>query len=171
MSLTKYTDYIGFHQIAKGGNNDEKIQTYIDEIEPTMLRDLLGNTLYDLFIADIDPITNKPVTARFLSLYDAFSIDVSLGSGCQERSLGMVEMLKGFVYYSFVGDSDYFNTISGNVKNQFSNSLGVSYIQLGLTERYNLGLQTYNVIQWYICENSATYPEYNGLNKDVASWL
>lgn len=170
MSLTKYTDYIGFYQIAKGGNNDEKIETYIDAVEPNMLRNLLGCTLYDLFIADIDPVTNKPLTAKYLSLYNAFCVDVSIGSGDQKRSLGMVEMLKGFVYYNFVGDSDFFNTISGNVSNQFSNSLPVNTMQIGLTERYNLGLQTYEAIQWFICDNSTDYPEYNGINLNVFGW-
>jgi len=171
MSLTKYTDYIGFYQIAKGSGNTDRIQTYIDEIEPVMLRNLLGCALYDLFIADIDPITNKPVTARFLSIYNAINVDVSTGSGEQKRSLGMVEMLKGFTYYNFVGDSDFFNTISGNVSNQFSNSLSVNAMQIGLTERYNLGKQTYDVIQWFICDNSTDYPEYNGLNIEVITWL
>lgn len=171
MSLTKYTDYIGRYQIAKGSGNDEKIQTYIDSVEPNMLRNLLGCTLYDLFIADIDPITNKPLTARFLSLYNEFHVDISIGSGDQKRSLGMVEMLEGFVYYNFVGDSDFFNTISGNVSNQFSNSLPVNTMQIGLTERYNLGLQTYEAIQWFICENSTDYPEYNGIKLDVITWL
>lgn len=165
------TDFTGFYAISNGtANQDDKIDAYIDSSEPKFLRDLLGCDLYDLFITDLD-VNNIPQTQRFIDIYDAFCVDDSIGSGVQRRSKGMVEMLKGFIYFNIVRDSDYFNTISGNVKNEFSNSTSVSTVQMGLTERYNVALGTYWSIQCFICDNASTYPEYNGLNKDVLTWL
>ena len=171
MSITKITDYVGFYQISKGGNQEEKLQPYIDNVESNFLMNLLGCDLYNLFISDIDPVTNLPLTDRFLNIYNAFSVDVESFTGCQKRSKGIKEMLKGFVYYVFVRDSDYFNTVSGNVKHQFSNSLSANQIEIGLTGRYNLSLVTYSNIQWYINENSTDYPEFNGINLEPITWL
>ena len=80
-------------------------------------------------------------------------------------------MLKGFTYYNIARNADFFNTISGNLKNEFSNSTHVSTIQMGLNERYNVALGTYNAIQWFICDNASDYPEYNGLTKEVVTFL
>ncbi len=172
MAFLTPNQFEGFYKISNGGTNqDDKLNVYIDEAEPYYLRDLLGCTLYDLFVADLDPVTGLPVTARFLDIFNAFCIDESLGNGCQRRSNGMVTMLKGFTYYNIVRDSDFFNTISGNVKNTFSNSLDVKELEYGLAERYNVALSTYKTIQWYICENSADYPEYNGIKRDFETWL
>lgn len=163
------TDFTGFYAISHGATNqDNKIEAYINEYEPDFLRDLLGVELYDLFVADLDPITGLPVTARFLDIYNAIYLD---DDSCIRISKGMKEMLKGFVYFNIVRDSDFHNTISGNVKNEFSNASSVTTIQMGLNERYNVALGYYNTIQWFICENSADYPEYNGQSKEVEVWL
>lgn len=164
------TDFIGYYQIAKPNSHKiGELQSYINNIEPSILRDMLGNELYDLFIADL--VAGVPQSSRFLAIFNAFQVDSSTYSGVQHRSLGITEMLKGFVYFDYVRDSDYFNTISGNVKNDFANSVSVTSVQFGLDERYNIALSTYCEIQWYINENSSDYPEYNGLNKEVKVWL
>jgi len=164
------SDFTGFYQISNGATaQDDKINVYIASNEPKFLRDLLGCTLYDLFVADL--VANVPQTQRFIDIFDAFCVDDSIGSGVQRRSDGMVEMLKGFTYYNIVRDSDFSNTISGNIKSEFSNSTIVSVIQMGLDERYNVAMGTYNNIQWFICDNSDVYPEYNGLIKEVEIWL
>jgi len=166
MFLTS-TDFIGYYQIAKPNSHQiGELQSYIDSVEPSVLRDLLGCELYDLFIADL--VSGVPQSARFTAIFNAFNLD---DGDCQYRSLGIKEMLKGFVYYSYVRDSDYFNTISGNVKNNFANSTGTRGVQYGLDERYNVSLDTYDTIQWYINENITNYPEYNGLNKEVKVWF
>lgn len=163
------TDFTGFYAISNGGaNQNDKIEDYIAEYEPDFLRDLLGVELYDLFVADLDPITGLPVTARFLDIYNAIYLD---DDSCIRISKGMKEMLKGFVYFNIVRDSDFHNTISGNVKNEFSNASSVTTIQMGLNERYNVAVGYYNTIQWFICENSSVYPEYNGQSKEVEVWL
>jgi len=162
------TDFTGFYQLSKGNSyQDAVIDEYITENQEQFLLDLLGCDLYALFIADLDPTSGLPQTQRFIDIFDAFCIDDTIGTGNQRRSKGMKVMLKGFTYFNIARNSDFFNTISGNVKNTFSNSLPVKEIEYGLNERYNVAMGTYNAIQWYICENDSVYPEYNGMNKEV----
>lgn len=160
------TDFTGQYQISKGNSyKDADTDVYIEDNQENFLIDLLGCDLYDLFIADL--VNNVPQAQRFIDIFDKFCIDDPIGSGTQRRSKGIKVMLKGFTYFNIVRDSDFFNTISGNVKNEFSNSSAVSGAQMGLTERYNIAIGSYWAIQWYICDNASTYPEYNGLFKDV----
>lgn len=162
------TDFTGFYQVSNGNAyQDDKINTYIADAQPKFLRDLLGCTLYDLFIADL--VNDVPQTQRFIDIFDAFCTDDGNTNGTQYKSDGIKAMLKGFTYYNIVRDSDFFNTISGNVKNTFSNSLSVTDFEAGTNERYNVALGTYQVIQWYICDNASVYPEYNGMDKEVVT--
>ena len=163
------TDFTGFYQISNGNpHQDVKIDEYIADNQEEFLTDLLGCDLYALFIADL--VNDVPQTQRFIDIFNAFCVDDS-GCGTQIRSKGMKVMLKGFTYFNIVRNSDFFNTISGNVKNEFSNSAHVSTVEMGINERYNVALGTYRAIQWFICENDTIYPEYNGMSKNVQIWL
>ena len=160
------TDFTGKYQISNGASaQDAKIDDYIADDQEKFLIDLLGCDLYALFIADL--VNDVPQTQRFIDIFNSFCIDYPVGSGTKRRSKGIKLMLKGFTYFNIVRDSDFFNTISGNVKNNFSNSSAVSGSQMGLSERYNIAVGSYWAIQWFICDNAATYPEFNGIFKDV----
>jgi len=164
------SDFTGFYQISNGATaQNDNIEAYIASTEPKFLRDLLGNTLYELFVADL--VANVPQTQRFIDIFDEFYIDNPIGSGEQVNSLGIKEMLKGFTYYNISRDANYSNTNSGNVRSDFSNSSPITTTENGTEERYNVALGSYNAIRWFICENSATYPEYNGITKAVQTWI
>ena len=106
------TDFTGFYQISKGNSyQDVKVDEYIESNQKEFLIDLLGATLYDLFIADLDPSTGLPLSTRFLNIFNAFHLDDTIGTGEQKKSKGIKVMLKGFTYFNIVRDSDYFNTI------------------------------------------------------------
>ena len=171
MSFTATTDYTGFWKIGKTNHVSNDLQEYIDNGEPEKLRDLLGCELYDLFIADFAITGTEPTEQRFKDIFDPFCMDDGNTNGLQHRSEGMKAMLKGFVYNEYVKDTDFANVISGNVKNNFSNSAQARSVEYGITERYNRSVCTYQEIQWFIRDNSSTYPEFNGICKDVVSWL
>ena len=160
-------DFIGFYKVSGNSHTQSELQTYIDNGEPRYLMELLGVELYNLFIADLNP-NFTPQSQRFLDIFNPFSYDDDCGIVVSD---GLIEMLKGFVYYDYVRDSDFFNTISGNVKHNYSNSSKARTVEYGLAERYNRALSTYIAIQDYIIKNSQTYPEYNGQAKDVLIWL
>lgn len=160
------TDFTGVYQISNGASSqDAKIDEYITDNQEDFLIDLLGCDLYDLFIADL--VNDVPQTQRFIDIFDKFCIDDTVGTGKQKRSKGIKVMLKGFTYYNIVRDSDFFNTISGNVRNDMSNSSAVSGVEMGINERYNIAVGSYWAIQWFICDNLTDYPEYNGVSKAV----
>ena len=120
-----------------------------------------------MFIADLDG-NGVPQTQIYLDIYNAFYTDYN---NCQIKSDGMLEMLKGFIYYEYVRDGNFFNTISGTVKNTFANSEMARTAEFGLNERYNVALQSFDAIQWFICQNEEDYPTYNGIKLDVQIWL
>ncbi len=160
-------DFIGYYKISGNTYSEIELQTYIDNIEPKVLRSLLGCELYDLFVADLDG-NGVPQTQIYLDIYNAFYTDYN---NCQIKSDGMLEMLKGFIYYEYVRDGNFFNTISGTVKNTFVNSEMARTAEFGLNERYNVALQSFDAIQWFICQNEENYPTYNGVKLDVQIWL
>lgn len=165
--ITTPNDYTGFYQIAGNSFSDDELETYIVEQQRERLIDLLGINLYNLFIADLDE-NNEPQTTRFQEIFNPIAVDVN---GVQTRSKGIPTMLKGFTYYNFVKDSDFVNTITGNVKNDFSNSKTAMAVQYGLYQRYNTAVMTFEAIQQYICDNSETYPEFNGITIEFITWL
>ena len=57
--------------------------------------------------------------------------------------------------------------MAGTVKSNIENSQHVSNWVFGLAEHYNTGIDSYKSIQWFICDNSSTYPEYKGQDKDL----
>lgn len=169
MAFTQQTDYKGYYQISGNSFSATELDLYINREEPERLRDLLGCTLYDLFVADL--VGNVPQSARFLAIFNPICDDDGNTYGLQYRSEGMVEMLKGFVYYSYVKQSDFANVISGNIKNAYSNSQQARGVEFNLDGRYNRAIISYQAIQWFICDNISTYPEYNGISKEVVTWL
>jgi len=170
MAFTATTDYTGFWKIGKTNHVSNDLQEYIDNGEPERLRDLLGCTLYDLFIADLD-VNGDPQTQRFIDIFEPFCLDDGNTNGLQHRSEGMKVMLQGFIYNDYVKETDFANVISGNVKNSFSNAERARGVEYGIDERYNRAVSTYWEIQWFICANSAIYPEFNGMGKEMSTWL
>lgn len=170
-TFTSPEDYKGFYQISGNSFDQTELQLYIDEVEPEILRDLMGCDLYDLFVADL--VGNVPQTQRFINIFNAFCIDNPSFHNTQEKSKGIIEMLKGFVYFSYVKESDFANVITGNIKNAFSNSEQARSVEVGFNDRYNRAIVSYKAIQWYMCENTNgdEYPEENSLFKDFISWL
>ena len=74
------SDFTGFYQISNGATaQNDNIEAYIASTEPKFLRDLLGNTLYELFVADL--VANVPQTQRFIDIFDEFYIDNPIGCG------------------------------------------------------------------------------------------
>lgn len=161
------TDFNGYYDISKDSFTDADLETYINDLEPTILRRLLGVELYNLFVADLDG-NGVPQTPIYQAIYNAFDADYNCTI---VSSAGMLEMLKGFIYYDYMRDSQFSSVITGKNKSEFANSTKASFIEYGLQERYNIGVQNANNIQWYICENAEDYPTYNGQKFELQLWL
>jgi hypothetical protein len=131
------SDFVGKYKIAKDCYSKDLLESYIDKYEKIYLQDLLGVALYNAFVADLnDDDSPKPQSLRFREIFnERVTEDVF---GAMYRSDGMLEMLKGYVYYHYVLDQEFKNTINGTVINQASFSQKVALAKSTLEDRYIL---------------------------------
>jgi hypothetical protein len=159
MSLVLNSDFTGKYQLALTQYNTAEIDAYIAKYEKKYLLELLGASLYALFIADLDASTPQvPQTSTYLSLYNAFNADFDYKI---KSSNGMREMLLGFIYYHYTKDIVQNQTPIGSTKPKNENS-SVMGLNQSMTSRFNDQVDTYESIQWYISDNLADYTGYNG---------
>ncbi len=175
MSFLQPSNFVGFTEQSINEFTSPKLQLYLDRLEPRLLTDLLGCDLYDLFVLDLLPTpavpTSVPQTAIYISIFDAFCNDDGNTNGHQHVSEGIIEMLKFFIMFEYANDNQYDFALTGATKNTFSNAEIAKLNMTNAIDNYNLGVKTYREIQWFICDNSADYPLYNGMKKEFMSWL
>lgn len=166
MSIVVTTDFKGEYKLPNTCFNE--LETFIEVYTKKYLVKLLGADLYALFIADLtttDP--QEPQTARFLSIFNAFDIDQS---DCVFSSDGIRKMLVKLIYFHYVREGQLLNTAGGTVSNAVELGLPAPY-KNNLVQAFNEGVADFKVIQWYICENEADYPEENTQYLDYTSGI
>ena len=165
--IIRTTDFVGMYAISQNSNSTAVLQSYIDKYETLYIYDLLGKELGDLFLADIGTPFNPPLTAKYLTIYNALSIDFV---NMEARSNGIKEMLIGFIYFEYVRKNTVKNTLVGNVIAANEVSSQSDWNNTNIYFNYNEAVRTYNSIQIYIEQNSGNYPEYNGNIKKYSNW-
>jgi len=164
-----YADFgKGKYELHKGMYEQQKINQYIDKYEKSYLIKLLGVDLFNLFVADLDPVTFKPVTPIYLALYDSFEYDDSCNIVISE---GMIDVIKGFVYFQYLKDQTNQVWVSGSVQPVGENSDNVSTLNMMIYTRYNDSIRSYKAIQQYICDNLNDYTDFNGKSLKTAYWI
>ena len=157
----------GKYELHKGMYESDKIQAYIDKYERIYLVKLLGAELFKDFIADL--VAGVPQDARYLSIYDSFEYD---DVNCMVYiSEGMLEMIKGLIYFQYLKDLTNTVAVSGNVRQMGENSENVSTLNSMIYTRYNEAVKTYKTIQKFICDNSKDYLKFNGVKVSYANWI
>lgn len=141
-------------------------QNYLDKYEKYFLVQLLGAELYSLFIADL--VSGVPQTARFLDIYNSFELD---DGGCVRYSEGIKAAVMEYVYFYAVRDLPVKKTNTGVVFNDNEVSVGPMYSGYNIVESYNEAIINAHAIQWFICDNSTDYPEYNGQILNLTSGI
>ena len=165
-----YADFgKGKWELATGIYEQQKINGYIDLYTNRLLAELLGVDLYNLFVADLDPLTFVPQDPKYLAIYNAFMHES--GTCNIIISDGMIDMIKGFIYFEYLKDQINQVWVSGNVAPVGENSKNISTLSQQIYTRYNQGVFTYHAIQRYICDNSSDYPKYNGHSKVTTYWI
>ena len=175
MSFLQPSDFTGIIAVSSNKFTDDGIQDYIDKWESKYLQDLLGVDLYNEFIADLDTAPNItpasiPTDAKFTVIFNSFALD---DGSCIRRSEGMKQMLRYLIYFDYVRDRNFAIDITGANKASYSNAETVKINETRAIENWNLGIKTYNMIQWYITDNpnSYDYSLENMQNKEIISWL
>ena len=157
----------GKFELHHGMYEQTKIQAYIDKYERQYLVKLLGVDLFNQFVADL--VAGVPQSAIYLKIYNPFEYD---NVNCYIYiSEGMVDMIKGFVYYQYLKDLTNNVAVSGNVRPLGENSENVSTLNSMIYTRYNDSVRTYKSIQHYICDFNSDYLKYNGMGIGMAYWL
>lgn len=166
MAILSTTDFNeGRYYIPLSPEEETKgFPKYIERVENSVLPELFGVELYDLFIADLAlPVVGEPTDPRFVKVYNEFNYQ---GDGLYFRSQGIKEMLRGFVYYDYLRDQQTRVTTVGLKRVDGSNSETISGIQHDLNSRYNESIETFHAIQCYMDHvDPDTYPEYDGIYK------
>lgn len=164
-----YADFgKGKYELHTGMYEQEKINAYIDKYERQYLVKLLGVDLFNLFVADL--VNGIPQSPIYASLYNPFEYDYSVG-GCIVFSEGMVDMIKGFIYFEYLKDQTNQIAVSGNVRPVGENSNPVNNVNSMIYNRYNESIRTFKAIKTFICDNLNDYLEYNGITLRTAYWI
>jgi hypothetical protein len=142
------SDFTGKFELHTGMYVQQKIVDYINRYEKRYLVDLFGQKLYDEFINDIDPLTMEPKSPNFKKLFDPFIEDVTLYETI--TSEGVLDMLKGFIYFEYSKDNINQQTVYGNVQQKAENSKIVNTLQTTIYGRYNEATTTFRAIRDYI---------------------
>jgi hypothetical protein len=142
------SDFTGKFELHTGMYVQQKIVEYINRYEKRYLVDLFGQKLYDEFIKDIDPLTMEPKSPNFKKLFNPFIEDVTLYETI--TSEGVLDMLKGFIYFEYSKDNINQQTVYGNVQQKAENSKIVNTLQTTIYGRYNEATTTFRAIRDYI---------------------
>ena len=145
------TDFTGKYELHTGMYDTAKLQTYINKYEMRYLRELLGIDLYNEFISDLSPLF-VPKSPNFLKIFNPLYEDVTMYSMLE--SDGMLEMLKGFIYFEYSKDQMMQQTTFGGVQQKSENSKVLNSLQTLIYARYNEAIKTYKAIQDYILLNT-----------------
>lgn len=143
-------DFTGKHELHTGLYDQSKLQDYIDRYEKKYLIEMFGATLFDDFIADLD-VNNVPQSPNFIQIFGDFHLNVSLHELL--ISEGILEMLKGFIYFEYSKDQMNQQTPFGNVTQLSENSKKVTTLNSMIYTRYNEAVKTYNAIQKFMILN------------------
>ena len=159
-------DLVNKFEISTGLYADSKIDAYIDRYEDVYLAEMLGITLYNEFIADLD-IDNLPQDVKFIKIFEPFMEEKDLRILI---SKGVKDMLMGFIYFEYLKDQITQSTPVGIVKQQSENSTPI-HSHTTIYGRYNEAIKTYRAIQDYIFLNQMTYDGFRGVLKQYAYWI
>jgi hypothetical protein len=178
MIITSEDFNSGLYKIpqSKGLCNDD-LENYIARFEPQIIKELLGCELGQIFLNDYNVGNKNMDTLEYQLLFDSICQDVKSNSfGCYNgimKNNGLIDMLKGFVFFYYM--RDFYNKrtlvnvakVSGKVSDNVENSA------FGLYNFYNIAVESYRVIQYYVVENKdvVQYETYNGIDKDFTSYL
>jgi hypothetical protein len=163
-----YSDFgKGRFELHHGIYSQVTLQNYIDRYELVYLAKLLGVKEFEKFKADL--VGGVPQSAIWVKVFEPFQEDYQ---DCDVIiSEGMIDMIKGFIYFMYVKDLTNQMTPNGSVRQLGENSENISTLNNMMYSRYNESVRTYRAIQAYICDNQRDYLDYNGQRLAFNYWI
>ncbi len=155
-------DFVGDIEITQSANITDKLNSIIDTVEKNILKLLLGDDLYILFIADL--VDGEPQITKYINLLNGTTYDYG------ERKYiydGLKAMLKYFIYSEYIKYNSLQATV-GTVIPEKDNSITMSDFDISelSNDAYNKGVKYYREAISYIVINIEDYPtfDYTSLN-------
>jgi len=143
------SDFVGKFQLHRGMYDVAKIESYIERYEKKYLIQLFGVELYEEFMGDIEGL--MPKSPNFIKIFNPFVEQLMLNHIAQSE--GILDMLKGFVYFEYAKDLYNQMTPFGQVMPTSENSQNVPTLNNLMYSRYNESVKTYRAIQSYLMYN------------------
>jgi len=145
-------DFTGFYAINDSFYDADIVET----TEENILRDLLGNTLYDAFIADLD-VSDEPQTAKWIDFKDGIDYTDSF----LINYTGIKQMLVAFAFYALVLDVNNSNSTGfTNNRNQNSELLSDNEKKSLAYKSYNFGVNFYCQAENYLVSFPDDYEDW-----------
>lgn len=145
----------GAHKIALDQNVKLDLEDIISKNEASLMANLLGVELWELFKADLD--NGVPQSQIYIDIYNPFIVEIN---GCLVISQGIKQYLKGAIYFLYMREAYIKATPNGAVsaKHEVSSSLtGNTY---GSVLKLNASASTGVAIQTLIESEPTIYPTF-----------
>lgn len=154
LPLTEISDYeTGRFKLPVSHITSKDLEVYIDRYEKRYLQDLLGSALATEFINDLDA-SNQPQDPKFTVIFNELAIDYC---GVEYISEGILQMLKGFIFYEYNRDLEATSLMGGVNASLSENSMKTDLYAGPSLKIYNESVSFYSIIQQYICDNPEDY--------------
>lgn len=150
-------DFIG--EINLDLSNDTNVLANFEalgrQIEDDVLKDVLGDKLYNLLIADL--VGGVPQAQLYKDLVDGKTYDRP--SGKEKIYEGLKRMLRYFVYSGYLDYQWSANSSTGQLTNinQNSEKINRSDLRKVISRIYNKGVSLYNDVIIYLDDEHETY--------------
>ena len=161
-NIIEISDCVGSADIQQGTFTTPGFDSIRDEFTDEYIYKLLGVTLGELFLADLD-VNGVPQTAPYTTIYEPIKQD--LNNGQVLYSKGIKYYITQIIWYYYVRNNNLEVSLSGN-NNSLSENSSNDVDPSVLTKNFNKAITTGEAIQYYINDNSSTFPDYNGQHLD-----
>lgn len=165
MILVTVDDFNVYFSVAQTPEKTALLQQYIDRYEAGFIKRVLGVTLGELFIADIQGLDSDSgsIEDRFQVILDPF-----MKQPCTNKiheSKGMKDLLCGLIFCEYISDRQISHAQSGVVVSDVETAKSVSpenAARFG-EQKWNEALESVRAIQWWVgWEDLTNYPEFRG---------
>lgn len=164
--ILELTDFVGKYQISQDINTSEDLSGYLtDNNEKTLLYELMGKSLADLFLADLTGDPSTPASANWITVFNYFNFE---DGQIIESCIGIKEYLTARVYDQYVSWQGSVNQASGNGTIQTDATEGEGMFSKDLVF-YNRSVDEGRKIQYYLHLNPSDYPDFKGLEIEFRS--
>lgn len=178
MSILAPTDFQqGTYKLSSDTYSKLNIEQFITEWEDHYLRRLFGAELFALYDDNLPrfsvitaPFAEQSATGTVFYPIGQLEGDFETFNPQIWESFGLVDMLKGFIYFEFSKRVGMSVTSAGRhePETETSSKPNMAAVNALIGDAYNRAIQSYKAIQWYMSksDHAGDYPEYNGIRLD-----